>query len=92
MTVLISPAQKALQTPFQTYLLKQNISLLVCNKENINKNYKQISSREASLITVVITTSIKNMCSRTIEERKVKDPDLGITRVMITRETTVQLH
>ena len=32
MAVLISPADKALQTPFQTHLLKQNISLLVCQQ------------------------------------------------------------
>ena len=36
--------------------------------------------------------SIKNICSRTIQETKVKDPNIGITRPMITRETTVQLQ
>jgi hypothetical protein len=47
---------------------------------------------EASLITVPTTMSIKNICSRTIQETKVKDPNTGITKPMITRETTVQLQ
>jgi len=36
--------------------------------------------------------SIKNICSRKIQEKKVKDPNIGITKSMITRETTVQLQ
>jgi hypothetical protein len=47
---------------------------------------------EASLTPLVITMSIKNICSKTIQETKVKDPNIDITRPTIKRETTVQLQ